>query len=234
MRSHAWAISWEACSQGYIDRVEFDACMSAEIDGMLSNTENQDGIDLRNGCHDITISNITGGTGDDVIALTAIRSHDLYPGGSMKTTHVMHSDWSRRETDIYNITITNVAAYSKGRICWVIRLLPADCNIYNVVIDNVIDTSPEGYGIGGVILLGEPDSNYGKNLPGSLKNIVISNIIGNCNTTISIEGYLEHSVISNIINKGKNSPVIYVSRKKGMENVEISNIEAHGKIINYR
>ncbi len=234
VRYHAWGISWEACSQGYIDRVEFDACMSAEIDGMLSNTENQDGIDLRNGCHDITISNITGGTGDDVIALTAIRSADYIPGGSMKTTQVMHNDWTRREADIYNININNVSAYSKSGICWVIRLLPIECNIYNVVINNVIDTSPAGYGIGGVILLGEPDGAYGKNLPGSLKNIIITNVIGNCNTTISVEGYLQDSVISNIINRGEDSPVIYVARRKGLKDVNISNIESHGKIINYK
>ncbi len=231
VRYHAWGISWEACSQGYIDRVEFDACMAGEIDGMLSNMENQDGIDLRSGCHNITISNITGGTGDDVIALTSIRNDDYYPGGSMQHTQVMHSDWTRREADIYNITITNVSAYSKGGVCWVIRLLPIECNIYNVVIDNVIDTSPEGYGIGGVLLLGEPDGSYGKNLPGSLKNIIISNVVGNCNTTISIEGYLEDSVVSNIIHKGKNSPVIYVARSKGLKNVEISNIKTQGKII---
>lgn len=42
VRQHAWGISWEACSQGCIDSVEFDACMAGEIDGMLSNMENQD------------------------------------------------------------------------------------------------------------------------------------------------------------------------------------------------
>ncbi len=231
VRYHAWGISWEACSHGYIDRVEFDACMSAEIDGMLNNMENQDGIDLRSGCHDITISNITGGTGDDVIALTAIRNDDYYPGGSMQHTQVMHTDWSRREADIYNITITNVSAYSKGGECWVIRLLPINCYIYNVVIDNVIDTSPNGYGIGGVLLLGEPDGSYGKNLPGSMKNIIITNVIGNCNTTINIEGYLEDSVIANIVSKGKDSAVIHVARKKGMKNVDVSGIQTHGKII---
>ncbi len=233
VRYHAWGISWEACSQGYIDRVEFDACMSAEIDGMLSNTENQDGIDLRNGCHDITISNITGGTGDDVIALTAVRSKTYNDGGSMKNTQVMHSDWTRRETDIYNINIHNVSAYSKGGICWVVRLLPVECNIYNVVINNIIDTSPEGYGAAGVILLGEPDGSYGKNLPGSIKNIIISNVIGNCNTTINLEGYLEDSVISDIVNKGKDCSVIRVARRNGLKNVKISNVETEGSVRRY-
>ncbi len=231
VRYHAWGISWEACSEGYIDRVEFDSYMAGEIDGMLSNIENQDGIDLRSGCHDITISNITGGTGDDVIALTTIRNEDYYPGGSMCHTQVMHTDWTQREADIYNININNISAYSKGGECWIIRLLPVNCYIYNVIIDNVIDTSPQGYEAGGVILLGEIDGSYGKNLPGSMKNIIISNVIGNCNTTINLKGYLEDSVISNIVNKREDCPVIYVSRIGGLKNVKISNIETKGPII---
>ncbi len=233
VRSHAWAISWEACSQGYIDNIEFDSCMSAEIDGMLSNTENQDGIDLRNGCHDITISNITGGTGDDVIALTAICDDEYYPGGSMEHTQVMHNDWTRREKNIYNINISNISAYSKGGACWIVRLLPTNSNIYNVVIDNVIDTSPEGFEAGGVILLGEEDGSYGKNLPGSLKNIIISNIIGSNNTTITLKGYLEDSLISNVINKNKNCPVIDIYRRGGLKNVEVIGIETHGVVKEY-
>lgn len=224
VRYHAWGISWEACSQGYIDRIDFDASMSGVIDGMLSNMENQDGIDLRNGCHDIIISNITGGTGDDVIALTAICNNNYRPGGSMRYTHVMHNDWSRRETDIYNISIRNVSAYSKGGVCWIIRLLPVMSRIYNVVIDNVIDTAPKGFRAGGVFLLGEADSGYGKNLPSSMKNILISNVIGSSNTTITLDGYLEDSVISNIINSCEDRSYIRIARENGLKNVEISNI----------
>ena len=42
------------------------------VDGMEEYLLNQDGIDLRQGCHCITIENITGYTGDDLIALTTI------------------------------------------------------------------------------------------------------------------------------------------------------------------
>ena len=45
---------------------------SSMIDGVRQTILNQDGIDLRMGCHDILIENITGYTGDDLIALTAI------------------------------------------------------------------------------------------------------------------------------------------------------------------
>ncbi|MBQ9131136.1 MAG: hypothetical protein IJX62_01520 [Clostridia bacterium] len=121
---HGWGISLEACSNGRIEKIHFDAHMHKMIDGTYMNMENQDGIDLRNGCHHIIISDITGFTGDDVIALTAIAANKKYlPGGSFRTTHVMHNDWSRREKDIHDIIIRNVIDHSY--LCYTVLLLPA-------------------------------------------------------------------------------------------------------------
>ena len=221
--SHGWGISLEACAHGTVERIRFDARMCKEIDGMLQNMENQDGIDLRNGCHDITVSDITGETGDDVVALTAIATPGKYvPGGSLGSTHVMHNDWTRREAGIYNVVIRNVRAYSS--LCYLVRLLPCECCIRNIVIDGVIDTSPDGVLCGG-IFLGEKDAIYGRNLPGSLKNITISNVIYN-NTkraAIRVDGYLQDSVISNVIAARTEYTVISVLREGGLKNVSVSN-----------
>ncbi len=110
--SHGWGISLEECSNGRVSRIEFDAHMHKMIDGMHSNMENQDGVDLRNGSHHIIVSDITGCTGDDIVALTAFASSEFLPGGSLHTTHVMHNDWSKRERDIHDIVIRNVLGYS--------------------------------------------------------------------------------------------------------------------------
>lgn len=229
VNSHGWGISFEACAYGRIEKINFDACMAREIDGMLHNSENQDGIDLRNGCHDIVITDITGGTGDDLIALTAIANGNLYPGGSLCTTHVMHSDWSGREKDIYNVIIRNVAGYSKGHICFIIRLLPVHSRIRNVVVDGVIDISPEGFRAGGVFLLGEPDSGYGENEPGGMSNITISNVICDSKEAILVEGFMQDSIISNIINRNPDCPVIRVKRKDGLKNVMLTSLTTVGK-----
>ena len=226
---HGWGISWEACSFGEIRNIDFDACMAMEIDGMLHNTENQDGIDLRNGCHDILISDITGGTGDDLIALTAIAGYEVRPGGSLQTTHVMPCDWTKREKDIHDIIIRNVKGYSKGRICNHIRLLPAGCSIYNVVIDGVVDTSPaDFYQAGCVILLGDSGF-YGENLTDGMRYITISNVICKSNQAVIVGGYLKDSVISNVVNRNPDCPVIRVERKDGMVNVKTSNLVSVGK-----
>ena len=218
VESHGWGISLEACSYGRIEKIDFDARMSKEIDGMLMNMENQDGIDIRNGCHHITISDITGETGDDVIALTAIvPDKETYrPGGSLRSTHVMHNDWSRRERDIHDIIIRNVTAFSY--LCWLLRLLPANTKIYNVVIDGLIDARPAGHPNGGTLLLGD-GGGYGANQPESMSGITISNVICASSTAITLAGYMKDSVISNVVNRNPDTPVLHVVRENGMENV---------------
>ncbi|MBR4768170.1 MAG: hypothetical protein IK088_04245, partial [Lachnospiraceae bacterium] len=227
VQSHCWAISLETCSFGSITKIDFDANMSKEIDGMRHNIENQDGIDLRNGCHHIMISDITGCTGDDVIALTAIASDDPpLPGGRLGTTHVMHSDWSKCERDIHDVIIRNVIASSQ--LQWMVRLLACGTKIYNVVIDGIIDSVSDGTEPAGVVILGDKDANYGSNLPDSIRNITISNLICRREKTrrspISVRGYLADSIISNVVSNVRDLPVIGLLREDGMKNVQVSNI----------
>lgn len=220
--SHGWAISLEACSNGRVEKIDFDARMHKLIDGIYMNVENEDGIDVRNGCHHVFISDITGCTGDDVIALTAIAANPVYkPGGSLRSTHVMHNDWTKRERDIHDIIIRNVIAHSY--LCYTVRLLPAMANIYNVVIDGIIDTSPyieQKYG--GTILLGD-DNFYGENQPDSMRNITVSNIVCKSRTAVSVEGYLTDSVITNIVNCNPDCEAVSISRQNGINNVSVSN-----------
>lgn len=221
VRSHGWGISLEECSNGRVEKIEFDATMYQEIDGILMNMENQDGIDIRNGCHHIVISDITGRTGDDVIALTAIANPAYRPGGSVKNTHVMHNDWTKREKDIHDIVIRNVVAHSY--LCFVVRLLPALANIYNIVIDGIVDDSNDCTAAAGTLLLGDM-GNYGENKPDSMRNVTISNIICNSNNAVSLQGFLTDSVISNVVNKNPNCSALTVTREDGMNNVSTFNI----------
>ena len=223
--SHGWAISVEACSGGRIEKIDFDARMHKLIDGTYMNMENEDGIDIRNGCHHIVISDITGSTGDDVIALTAIASNSTYrPGGSLRSTHVMHNDWSKREKDIHDIIIKNVIAHSY--LCYVIRLLPAMASVYNVVIDGIIDTQPNQLNYGGTLLLGSADAAYGKNERDGMRNITVSNVICNSRRAVNIAGFLTDSVITNIVNRNPECETITVDRENGLNNVSISNVIA--------
>lgn len=230
--SHGWGISLEACRNGYIKNIDFSACMSLDVNGMLQNMENQDGIDIRNGCHHITISDITGHTGDDVVALTAIvpDKWEYKPGGSMCTTHVMPNDWNTRERGIHDITIRNVAAYST--LCWVVRLLPCNTHIWNVTVENILDTAPftapSMEARKGCILLGEGDAGYGKNLPDGLTNITISNVTCHRGNAIDIPGYLKDSTIRNITNRRAGGSIIRYNRPNALDNVTTENLHFFG------
>lgn len=229
VESHCWGISLEACSYGKIEDISFDAHMEKIIDGMKQHMENQDGIDIRNGCHHITISNITGRTGDDFIALTAIADPVFHKGGSLGQTHVMHNDWSIRESDIHDIIINNVVGYSN--LGDTVRLLPANTKIYNVVINNIIDTNTRPFLVGNTIQFGEPDGAYGKNYPESLEGITVSNVICQSYKAIINLGYMKNCAISNVVNKNPNCAAIQVCRKGGFDNVTLSNISSAGEIL---
>lgn len=221
--SHGWGISLEECSFGELTRITFDARMSKNIDGMLMNMENQDGIDLRNGCHHISISDISGETGDDMVALTAIvGDNETYlPGGSLYSTHVMPNDWTKRDRDIHDITVRNITGHSY--LCWILRLLPANTCIYNVTVDGITDTAPDDNRPAGTVLLGDSGI-YGTNRPDSMRNISISNVVCNSLTAITVGGYICDSAISNITNKNPDCETVRVERPDGMKNVAMGTV----------
>ena len=117
-----WAVCLCAVSESRVANIHFESS---------SNVPNQDGVDLLPGCHDVIVENITGCVGDNVVALIATRD-DLYP----------YKPATVRECDVHNIIVRNLLIYGVGG-CALIRLLNHDgCKIYNVRIDNVIETSP--------------------------------------------------------------------------------------------
>ena len=79
-----WALNFIYCSNGYLHDIDFKACdiwvdeNRNEHHGLERDkyseilVKNADDIDLRQGCHDITIENIKGFTEDDSVALTAL------------------------------------------------------------------------------------------------------------------------------------------------------------------
>ena len=118
-----WGLCFTFCSKGTINYINFSSA---------GNVPNQDGIDLRLGCHDFVIKNITGCTGDDVIALTALAD---------SSKGIKH-EIAGLKNNIWNIKIKHVHAYG---VCGnaMIRLLNHDHRkIYNIKIKDVLETSP--------------------------------------------------------------------------------------------
>lgn len=195
-----WALNFIHCSHGYIGHIDFLSDYTRIVDGvqipgLLQNAygevyvKNSDGIDLRSGCHDITIENITGFTEDDSVALTG-----LY--GSLEEMY----DVPGQSDDIYNVIIRNVntAAY-----CGNIRLLnQGGIRLYNILIDGMTDASANcpymdrgGHGV----RVGD-NHMYGSrhSTPDETFNITIRNVYSRATYAVSLAGSITNLVTDNI------------------------------------
>ena len=217
--THCWAISIEHSAFGRISNIR------------LNNTNkypNQDGVDIWKGCHDILIENVTGVAGDDVVAIGALRYDPSKPlaagmyklppmwvGGALPTD----SD------DVYNIIVNNVQAKCAGGH-GIIRLLNQDgIKMYNVFINNVMDTSSDSdRRVQAAIRIG--DSNYASishNKIGDTYRIFINNVVSRGRYVVFISRSLKDSVIKGVTGYGdSNEQVVKINGE--IENVDI---EAH-------
>lgn len=238
MNQRYWAMPLYAVSYSHISNIHFESS---------SNVPNQDGVDVLKGSHDIIIENITGCTGDNVIALLAT-DDPIY----CKSGENMH------DGDIYNITIRNIMVYGVGG-CALIRLLNHDgFKIYNIRIDNVIETSPwsendspvaqnpdliikndkdgniyherhlipgeKGYRCEAAILIGESYwYNTSKAQLGDTFGISVSNVMTHARYAVFLNNTIMDSSFDNIRLFGNGFMAVYFG-EGNMENVRFSNV----------
>lgn len=135
-----WALNFVYCCNGKLHDIDFKACDIGidancnEYHGLKRNkydevlVKNADGIDLRQGCHDIEIENITGFTEDDSIALTACN-------GRLERNFSVEG----LPSDICNVTVKNIKT---SAYCTNVRLLnQGDIKLHDIYIDGVYDES---------------------------------------------------------------------------------------------
>jgi hypothetical protein len=228
-------------TQGYGISVE-NGCAFGRISNIdFENTARyptQDGIDVRKGCHDIIIENITGILGDDVVALNGLSDKKMKQGvadPSIKSVMV-GAGIPRDNDDIYNIIVNNVKATTPMNI---IRILNHDgIKIYNVFISNVMDTSQEGDTIrsqGKIPIKDRPanairigDHRYwaeSKKQFGDTYNIFINNVVSRARRTVLIQGPLKDCIMRNIVGYGGNEVLVEYRDDERKENVIIDAIQ---------
>jgi len=168
--SRWWASTFIFCENGIVEDIIFDARNTAP---------NQDGIDLRIGCNNIKINNITGVTGDDTVALTAL-------------LHKFDTRWlvEGKDTNIHHINITNIRALCSGAH-GVIRLLAQDGNkVQDITIDTVYDMSIDKGGPRckqGLLRIGESGySTVKQNEPGDIDRVTVSNVTSRANSAVYV------------------------------------------------
>ncbi|MDA3926155.1 MAG: hypothetical protein PF904_15775 [Kiritimatiellae bacterium] len=187
--TQAWAISMEnGCAYGSVSNITF------------SNTTpyiNQDGVDVRKGCHHITIQDIFGITGDDSVALTGLRSS---LDGSVTSRMQVGDAYPAASDDIHDIIVRNVRTYMVGGN-HTVRLLNHDgIKLYNISISDVYDLSVSGQ-VRAAAGLKIGDVNYSTlalNQLGETYNIFATNINSRATSVVLIQGTLQDAVLCDL------------------------------------
>lgn len=196
-----WSINLLYCRNGYLGGIDFSSDDTA-VDEFgneyhtLSHkrykdirVKNSDGIDLRAGCNNITIENITGFTEDDTIALTGLC-------GNLERNFAVDG----LSTDIHNVKIKNVRS---AAFCTIVRLLnQGGIKLHDVTVDGVYDTSDStdkmerglyAVRIGDTHLYGSRHSTADETY-----NITLNNLHGKGQYTVALAGEISNLKMSDI------------------------------------
>jgi polygalacturonase len=223
--SHAWAVSFERVRNADISEIRIDNPEEININGKKVLVSNKDGINLRHGCKNFRINNISGRTGDDFIALSSLDTGaDGHDNGNLNSTMVTSRKWKGPEDDTEEVVITNIACQTKYRG---VAIRASDsAGIHDVYIDGLICREWEGYT--NSILIG--GLGYGKpSHPGKIKNIYATNITGSGRSLILIEAAIADCSFINGIYTGNGDHIItYKIDKSKTTNIIARNlIKAH-------
>jgi len=228
--THCWGISLERCAHGTLRDLDFASSGRKLIDGEERTILNQDGIDLRLGCHDILIDKVTGYSGDDLVALTAIPNPDGVAGATASTMVSGARDRGAGLDDIRHVVIRNVRGYCRGGHHIVRLLNTSGARLHDIVLDGLIDTSPPDVRCRAALKIG--DHNYGDGVAplGDTARIIVTNVISRCEHTILIGGSLCDSAISNVIRWDVPGDVMtFASGPEHVRNLTITNLQAAGQ-----
>jgi hypothetical protein len=228
--SHCWAISLERCAHGTLRDLDFTSSEHKVIDGVEETILNQDGVDLRLGCHDIIIENITGYTGDDLVALTAIPQREHVSGALQSTMVSGVRPAGEGCDDIRQVFIRNVRGYCRGGHHIVRLLNTPGSRMYDIVVDGLIDTSPAWMRCRAAVKIGDVHYGDGMATMGDTSRIVVNNVISRSEHTIMIGGPVSDSVISNVIRFDQPGEVVsLVAGPEALQRVTLSNLRVAGE-----
>lgn len=140
--TNSWATCFEQCRYGKVTNLTFD---------QRNGSKNQDGIDIRDGSHDILVENISGGTYDDMLALTNLPG---YAQNKILGTTIYEVDKRtntlRTERNIYNIIARNFTRFftadygvldNNAHHMWggflILGSSAQGCGIHDITIDGI-------------------------------------------------------------------------------------------------
>lgn len=217
--THGWAISNERVVNAKISHIRFHSLPFDIIDSTKKIVRNRDGIHLRFGCKNFRINNVSGRTGDDFIALSALEPGDWSKeAGSLHSMMVTADKWRGAKDNIENIYITNIVAKSDTRAI-AIRA-NGEASINHVYINGVMFKG----GHNAVLFSGR---GYGApSKPGKINHIYAMNIMGGGDKSlIQIDAPIADCSFVNSFYFGDGEQIIlYNIKKDETRNIVVQNI----------
>lgn len=187
-----WAMAFMFADAGTVSHLHFRLTRHAEDTRGV--WRNQDGIDLRIGCHNILIEDIEGETGDDFIALTALMGKNL-------EEPELTDDPDR---DIHDVIIRDIRG--RSNLCALIRLLcHRGLKIYNIAMNNLFEMTRPGLEARSQMTLrigDDADAYYGAPenhvKPGDMHDITIDNVFSHSLCALNLCGAVRGMTVRNL------------------------------------
>lgn len=174
-----WALNFIYCSYGKIADITSRA---------RNNIPNQDCVDIRQGCNNIVIERITGQSGDDLVALTALDTSDSNFAVQGKSANV------------FNITITDILGTSVRQGVVVLRNQD-DIELHDISIENVIQSDLGDKNNLPYVTMRIGENGYFKHhqsTMGATRNIKVRNVISGSDTAVMVGATLKDVEFENI------------------------------------
>ena len=200
-----WCVNLIYCRYGRISNLDVEA---------KDNYPNQDGIDLRCGCNNIIIENITGQGGDDLIALTGFQGTE--------TQHAV----AGRSIDIHTVTIRNIKGTSVTKAIVALRNQDG-VKLYNILIDGIVDTSADNPVNAPYACLRIGQNAYVHTLPskpGDTYNINAQNIHSCRNTAILLCATVINSSFRNLFACDRAVSILSTNGGAYLNNIQVENV----------
>lgn len=224
--SHAWAVSFERTHNATVADIRIHNPEDIEVKGKKIRVYNKDGVNLRHGCKNFTIRNISGINGDDLVALSSL---DVAPGyytnGDVTSYQVTSTRWEGPQDDTEHITITNCQTNYTG----VAIRASAGASIHHIYVDGIITSArsdiPPPYG-GSPYSLLVGGKGYGDvSQRGKINHVYAMNIMGDGKNLILIEAPILNCAFSNGLYSGIAKDAITFNVDQSiLENVQHTNL----------
>lgn len=196
--------------------IHCDTCRISNLDfDEWEDCCNRDGVDIRSGCHNFLVENITGTTGDDTVALNNL-GNDGNDGRYVEG----------KDPDTLNMVIRNIKA-DAGR-WFTVRLLCQDRHLeQHFTLDTIMDVSctENQKTVDAAVVIGSHEYHY--KIPaelGDLAHLTVRDVYSRSKQAVAFGGCSDDVSVSNIHAWGDGYAAVSVRQEATVRDVRISGV----------